>query len=303
LLNTPISDIFGETITMKQVKLIFKNLLNNITIILLSLLALLFIIVGITFYLNNIYNWWKVDSSEFTSSFFTLAGVILYFSALIYQIKEYRLQIEEMRKSVEAQTKSSEALDKQNKILLEQNDKQLILTNINYFNEFKFRNNIDEMMKTLVNDYRILFENDINSIIKNQPRSTKVELNEAFASQIAETFSKKIVEYKHFTKYRAYIQFAYNILYLIDEYVKRHGEKDKLKPMFFNIIDDEENIMLLLSNLLSGGMAHYDNLSWNYPETTKIIGKIAPYLSEENRDLLDIKILTEQFNKLKQQKF
>ena len=157
---------------MEKEKSIWKTIKSDKLLFFSFIIAIVFIATGLLFFFGNLFNFLFISNSEFVTAFFTLTGVILYFSALIYQIKEYRLQIDEMRKSVEAQTKSSEALDKQNKILLEQNDKQLILTNINYFNEFKFRNNIDEMMKALVNEYRILFYDVINFIIKNQLRAT-----------------------------------------------------------------------------------------------------------------------------------
>ena len=49
----------------------------------------------------------NVNNYGFVGAIFRLSGIILYFTALMYQIKEYTLQVVELEKSVQAQTKSS----------------------------------------------------------------------------------------------------------------------------------------------------------------------------------------------------
>lgn len=79
-------------------------------------LALCFLIGSIIVPFLNI-NDLPIDSVKISVSgeMISLAGTMVLFAALIYQIKEYRLQLEELKKSVEAQVISATELENQRK--------------------------------------------------------------------------------------------------------------------------------------------------------------------------------------------
>lgn len=241
-----------------------------------------------------------LKNDGYVGAIFSLAGILLYFTALMYQIKEYQLQVVELKKSVQAQTKSSEALDEQKRILIEQNNNSLIFGMIESFNDFKERNNIQKVINELVNFYQGILALRWNTLVNSQ--LNKVDLNRNFANDIKHIFSDSIVEQKNFSLFNRYVQFVYNILGLIDS-CKSRVFQDNFIPFLFNQLNTNETMLLFLSNLVDSEMPYYDNLSWGYYETKDITDIIKKY-KHQNIDFsnLDNKILTEEFNQLKQRR-
>lgn len=271
-----------------------KNYINTIIGIAFILMILAIVIAFVDLKQIHI----KETNDGYVSGIFSLVGILLYFTALMYQIKEYKLQVDELKKSVLAQTKSSEALDEQKRILIEQNINSLIFGMIQHFNDFKQRNETQVVIDDLVNFYQGTFalqwKNNLDL------RLNKSELNEKFAMDIKGIFSRTISKHKSFSIFHRYIQFIYNILYIIDQN-KSNLSKDYFTPLFHSQLNVNETVILYLSNLVDIGMPFYDNLHWSYNTSEEIVNTIINY-NEINIDFseIDIEVLTKQFQELKQ---
>ncbi len=263
--------------------------------------ALVLVIIGIVIAFIDLQIFCiNIRNDGYVGAIFSLAGILLYFTALMYQIKEYQLQVKELRKSVQAQTKSSEALDEQKRIFLEQNTNSLIFGMIDSFNNFSERNKIQSWIDQLIDYYQSEFFQHWNNLKKLQLNPE--ELNQKFATDIKDIFTKTIIERENYPLIRKYVQFAYNILSLIDTNIK-HLSKDNFTPFFLSQLNPNEAILLFLSNLADPVMPYYDNLSWSYYNTKEITDMILNYnLQRADFKELDNKILTTEFIKLKQNK-
>ncbi len=274
-----------------------KKVLNSFIII-----AFVMICIGIIFAFVDLQGLHiHVKNSGYVGAVFSLSGVLLYFTALMYQIKEYQLQVLEMRKTLREQAKSNAILAEQKNILLEQNTNALIFGMIDSFNEFKKRNDIQGLVEKFVRFYQGKFA------LKWQTKLVKLrlnhkELNIKFALEIKDILEKTLPTLEGYSVFKKYIQFAYNILYLIDQRSKTVG-KDNFTPFFFSQLDTNETIMLYLSNLSVLGMPIYDNLHWGR-QVTKEIVDVVKWINAAQYDYkeMDVEILTQEFNKLKQNK-
>lgn len=274
--------------------------MNKIT--LMGLIVFSFILVGFglvlafvdleSFGVNN-------NNHGFVSAIFSLSGIILFFTALIYQIKEYSLQVIELKKSVEAQTKSSEALDEQKRLLLEQNSNSLIFGMIESFNAFKERNKTQQVVDELTDFYISIFAQCWQNNSK-ELRLNKHELNIKFADDIKEIFNDTIKRHELYHDCETLIQFMYNILYIID-INKPNMTRDNFTPFFFNQLNTKEMVLMYLSNLVDFGMPFYGNLSWTQHTTTKIVDMVKTYNQVQiDYKEIDISVLTQRFRELKQ---
>lgn len=235
----------------------------------------------------------------YVGSIFALSGVFLYFSALMYQIKEYKLQVKELKKSVKAQTNSSIALEEQKKVLIEQNLNNLIFGMIDRYNDFKERNDTYKIVDELTVFYRNVFAERWKSDFSIRQASPE-QINIDFALEIKNILNDTIQTHNSYPTFKRYIQIAYNILYIID-INKDNFTKDHFTSFFFSQLGVNESVMLYLSNLVDLGMPLYSDLNWNFTTTEYITDLLR---KKEGRmrgfDLIDQRILTEQFNKLKQ---
>lgn len=241
----------------------------------------------------------KISNDGFVSAIFSLSGIILFFTALLYQIKEYSLQVIELKKSVEAQTKSSTALDEQKRLLLEQNSNSLIFGMIESFNAFKDRNKTQQVVNSLTDFYIMIFaqrwENN-----RQELRLNKNELNIKFADDIKGIVSDTIEKHELYYDCKKFIQFVYNILYIID-INKPNMTRDNFTPFFFNQLNTKEMVLIYLSNLVDIGMPFYGNLQWSYHSSKEIVDTIKTY-DKVKIDFkeIDINVLTERFKEIKQ---
>lgn len=271
---------------------------NNINI--LTVTSFIIVVVGLLIAFIDIERYGiKINNDGFVSALFNLSGILLFFTALMYQIKDYSLQVVELKKSVEAQTKSSEALDEQKRLLLEQNSNLLILNMIESYNYYRERNKTQEIVDYLIDYYNRIFaltwkENIQKSVLN------KEEINIKYADNIKEILSNTIQKHKCYPDFRNFIQFTYNILYLID-LSKPNLPRNNLTPFFLNQLNPKEVELLYLSNLINSGMPFYGNLHWSYYSTIEIIDaiKTSDNTMTDFKDI-DIKVLTNRFQNLKQ---
>ena len=261
--------------------------------------SVIFIITGITLPFIELDGFIKIKNDGYVSAIFSLSGVFLYFAALMYQIKEYRLQVEELKKSVEAQTKSSEALEEQKRILLEQNTNNLIFGMIESFNKFKSVNNINESINEVIYDFQTVIINylppDLNPITDKQQ-----DFNKSIALLVKHRFEVFIVQNKNYLLLKKYVQFIYNILSLIESN-KSNLSNDNFTPFFYSQLNTNETILLYLSNLVeTPNMPFYNNLKWDYYITKEIIEKLKSKKTILCHESIDITKMTACFNELRQ---
>ena len=222
----------------------------------------------------------------------------------MFQIKEYKLQVEELKKSVEAQTKSSTELEGQRRILeeqkiilIEQNDRNLIFKNIDYFNEFKQRNNTQEFIEQFIKSYCDKYINRWNKLVAKEV----FNYDELVVSMQSDLISH-LGLYQDSTILRKYVQIAYNILYLIDEHNKEfNANNNYLKSIFHNQQNGYETSLIYLFNLIPVGWGIYENLSWSNYETIEVLNIISNN-SDFDKGALDTNELTTAFIKVKQGK-
>lgn len=266
-------------------------------------IAILLVVMGFSLaFLDS--QWVKIEikNDGYVAALFSLAGVLLFGSALMYQIKEYKLQLTEFKKSTEAQARSSEALEEQKRILIEQNINTLIFGMINIFNDFRNKNKVQKVIDAILEKeqsyYALRWENN-----RKELRMNHEEVNRKFGSDIKEMFTHTIYSYEQFPLLRQYIQFIYNIFSIIDQN-RSHLSKDYFTSFLYVQLTMHEKIFLYLSNLVDSKMPQYDNLYWGFYETETITNWIKSYEHGQYIDYeeMDNHILTEQFNLIKQQK-
>ena len=274
---------------------------KKIFIIIIAIASVL-VLTGIIFsFLNLSKIKIELNNSGYISAIFSLSGVLLYFAALLYQIKEYQLQVEELKKSVEAQTKSSEALDEQKRTLLEQSTNSMIFGMIDNFNSFKQRNETQQLLDRLVSFYQGLIIQRWRNIV-NKSTLNHETLNIEFARGIKEIFSNTITRHEDYHELKKYVQFAYNILYLIDSNLSNLTQ-NIFTPFFFSQLNSKEITMIYLANLCESRMPLYDNILWDYHTTVEIVDTIfKSKTAPTNLSEIDHNILMEEFNKIKQNK-
>ena len=274
---------------------------TNIFLITLFILAVICIIIGLVFPFFNcglLSN--KYDNSEYISALFSLASVILFFAALMYQLREYKKQNAELTKSIQAQIKSSEALDEQKRILLEQNTNSLIFGMIDSFNLFRERNKtqiiIDKLAIYYQEIFALLWQNKLKELQSNHK-----ELNIQFAKNVKELFSKTIVTHEDYWGFKRYIYFVYNIFELIDQN-KSNMDRDNFTPFFHCQLNTNETFLIYLANLVNNGQMPYCNkIQWTNLTTEEFIDfiKKSTFVNTDYSEI-DYGILTDQFINLKQ---
>ena len=185
-----------------------SKILLNLIIVLASILLL----TGVIFsFINLDIVKIKINNSGYVAAIFSMSGVLLYFAALMYQIKEYKLQVEELKKSVQAQTKSSEALDEQKRILIEQNANSLIFEMIESFNSFKERNKMYSMIHELIGFYQNIFAHRWNDKLNGSELNFR-DLNIQYAHEIKDILNETVPKHDFYFEFKRFIQFVYNIL-------------------------------------------------------------------------------------------
>jgi hypothetical protein len=238
------------------------------------------------------------SNAGYVTAIFSMTAILLYFAALIYQIKEYKLQIIELKKSVEAQTISSKALQEQKQILLEQSLASLIFSLLSDFKQFKKERDIHSILHNKIEKFQGVFALRWRELT-NEKRLNKTELNEKFANEIKNIFSELIMKFDDADLFKQYVQFAFNILTIIDEN-KENIKKDYYSSTFYIQLTEEELLLLSLADIVDFGLPHYNNFHWRSHTTQKLINLIKSYKGQIiDYSEIDIHVLTNTFIKLK----
>lgn len=263
---------------------------SNWLLVLIITAALIFVIIGLVYPFYD-FGWLKdkYDTIDHVSAFFSLASVLLFVAALIFQSREYRLQVEELKKSVEAQTKASAALEEQKAILLEQRDHSLIFNMIQSFNENKGKSEMQDAIDRCYNryiSYYVEYSKKIHSDLDEKVETLKL------AKYIKDSISYIHTDDEYFIV-RRYVIFAHNLFYLVDQ--KNLSEKS-FTPFIHNQLSKKEILVLYLAALVDYGMGVYDNLEWNFHIASEFIYTIEGSLENNFFNPL---ILTEELNRLR----
>lgn len=270
------------------------------------LLFLSMISLGIGLYLlfvksENLYL--NSNNDGFVSAFFSLTGVFAFFSALYYQIKEYKNQLQEMKLSVEAQTKSSEALNGQNSIMIRQNSMNSAFALIDYLNEFKknnsVKNNIDEPL-SIIQDACYLKWKHLDFI----NNANKEQVYSDFSCYILNIVNDVFSSCKQHFYISRLVTMAYNVLYFIDQNGETLDQK-YFKALFLSQLNTEETVLIRLSNFIQFGFGQYDNLEWDYHCTSETINWLLKFESHNHiyTGVIEISEFTNRFEKFRQQAF
>lgn len=228
------------------------------------------------------------------SALFSLAGIFFFCAALVYQIKAFKLQAEELKNSVEAQRKSSTALEEQKNILLEQSMRSTMLELINSFTNYKDKPEIQESVKNCYQRYAKKYQ-ELYANLKTQGLGD-VALAKSLAENIVNDFNESIKTDIDYSNVRRFVQFGYNIFYLIDE----NTEKAKVEfpgwfqPYVHNLLLREEALVIYLFNLIPFGGPLYFKLRWTVPVTKELMEMIGQAVEDESSSFLVN--LTEELN-------
>ncbi len=240
----------------------------------------------------------KEKNDGYVTALFSLTAVSLYFAALMYQIKEYKLQIIELKKSVEAQTTSSKAQEEQKQILLEQSFTNLIFRLMADFKTFKIERDIHIVLSDLKQHFQGKYAVIWRDLTKEK-RLNHNELHEKFAQEITDYFSVEIFKRKEIKLFQQYLQFCFNILFIIDEN-KKNLTTDYYTSTFFVQLTDEETLLIALADLVELGLPPYQKIDWKNKYTEILIN----WINESNEQFVDPTelnkiILTNKFNEIK----
>jgi len=273
--------------------------------VILLIIAGIFLIIGIVLGFTNLnVIGLKKENHGYVSALFSISGVILYFTALLYQIKQYKLQVIELRKSIEAQTKSSFELEEQRKILeeqkgvlIKQNASAQIINAIDSFNQFKSRNGVYELIEKFLKGYTQKCTNDWIAIERNYSKDNEAGYKQ-YALLLANNFEKELSEFDNASIIRKYVQFGYNTLYLIDKHNPILNDRH-YSSLFHCQQNGPEMLILYISNIASR-MPIYSNLEWGFYETKEIIEIIFRESIIDTEKTFNFLQLTKAFNEIKQ---
>lgn len=243
---------------------------NKIWLWILIPLSIISIISGIAIP----YCFRTVENSFFDSNFvgacFSLAGVLMFCAALIYQIKEYKIQVEELKKSVEAQTSSSKSLDEQKQIMLEQkelmitqNSNDFLFSIIENFNKFKAREDIQKGIKAFNDAVRLDINDKImRGLIRNDEYGNikkDIFLPELIISIQKAQKSENLMFYL-----KSYINFSFYILDMIIHHNSKNINYTWFRDFFLNQFTNDEAIILYLTNLTQLNEKYSIAISWDF---------------------------------------
>lgn len=271
------------------------NIKENISKNVLIGISIFLILLGFCFVFIDLDKFCIISKNDgFVAAFFSLAGVVLYFTALRFQIREYQLQVEELKKSVEAQTNTSKTLEEQKQILIEQNINNLLFTMINSFNEYKVNNEITLMTKELTESLSVMF---IQVWERDSDKFDKINIEDRFIDLILEKFKQLLNQgIKTKPEVKRFAQFAFNILFIIESN-KKNLTNDNIYHFFFNQLSRDENNLLHICNLISDfDMPHSEYLKWTTHNTNNII-EMLKYRYKINTTDFDLNKLTDNFRK------
>lgn len=273
----------------------FEKIKSNILVGALIVVSVFFLCLGAFYLLTVDPRELESNRGDYISAFFSISGIMLFCAALVYQIREYRLQVEELKKSVDAQTNASKALEQQKELLSEQNTSILLFTMIESFNQFKDKPEVSESIDKLYKRYTKTFQELLDGLVKEE---NKKDINQLFAYRIKEIMSSTLSSDPEFHNVRRFVQFVYNILYVIGE--KNASEKkDWFTPFLYNQLTRKENLIICLSNLVDYGVPISDKITWRHQITLELLEMIDTKDRRASTVLNAVK-LTNEFSRLTQ---
>lgn len=243
-----------------------KNIKNKIWLWLLIPSSFISIIIGIVI----IFKYRNCNDPFFDSNFvgacFSLAGVLMFCAALIYQVKEYKAQVKELNNTSVALDEQKRIMLEQKEIMINQNINDYLFSIIENFNKFKAREEIQQSIKHYYTIFYSTFHNELNS-------GKYVEFDyKLFSSIFIESNNLSL---KNNSYLQDYIQFAFNIFEIIENKTKYNEEnRNFFKSFFFNQFIRKERTLLFMSNLISFGSPNTLSIRLNYNSLSNCINEI-----------------------------
>ncbi len=209
--------------------------------------------VAIFFCLIGVFSIWFIQYPEnmnatMIAGWFSLSSVLFFVTALIYQIKEYKLQRVEFAESIKAQNFSARALEEQRQIMLEQKTDAFLMGIIHGFNEYKVNENIHKHI--------VLFNVNLKSVNATPGVTILTRNNELQYQQLA----TDLIRYANSTikkerTLQRFITFFWNMVLKIEESKQHFGDKENYFYLsyFFNQLSQHEVNILILSEILEMG--------------------------------------------------
>lgn len=241
---------------------------KHLILVLLVLVALFCILMGFL-YIYSLKSDATVDSTM-VAAWFSLAGVMLFAAALIYQIKEFKLQREELIKSVEAQTNTSNALEEQKNIMLEQKQIALeqktdafLMSIIEGYNKFKGFTTIQRPINELISD--------LNDRDFARAFTSNGSVERTF-TMLAENLLAIAEPHLLSPSNKPFLNFSWNMLKKIEESTRNYRDMDDFFRVYFhNHLNDKETVLLLFSELLCLNATLEKKAFFNIPTVQKLI--------------------------------
>ena len=214
----------------------------------------------------------QMENHGFVASLLSLASLLLFYSALRYQIKEYKLQYIELKNSVVAQTKSSKALEDQKDILLEQKQiaqeqklNELLFQHINAASDYCRKQGISELLN---NATHMLFAHGNKLIIKlNKEFGQKdshmmSEFSERFLQELSSDLDNFIYNNQNGHLLSAFFGHYINLLDLIEKH-KDHIDQDYFSSFLYTEMGDKRRLLFYFSATFFRSSPPNNKVVWN----------------------------------------
>jgi hypothetical protein len=215
----------------------------------------------------------QLDNHGFVAALLSLSSLLLFYSALRYQIREYKLQYIELKNSVEAQTKSSKALEDQKDILLdqkriaqEQKLNELIFHHINAANDYCRNHGINKLLINATARFYSQGKSIVSKLNKEfDQRNGQYQISE-FSERFLSALSSDLDDYIYNNEsghlLSAYFGHYINLLHLIEKHQKDIDE-DYFKSFLYTEMGDKRRLLFYFSATFFKSSPPNVKVQWN----------------------------------------
>lgn len=259
----------------------------------LVLLAFISIACGITISACSENNFFD---SNFLAACFSLAGVFLFFGALVYQIQEFELQRTIFEETMKAQKKTSEELEKQKEILLQQSTEQFLFNYITNYNNFKNRVEVQNKIEVF---NLLLFDKMKNTYdYHNMTMSYDKLYGEGCLANFLIHASKGEFNDDKSGTLKSFIEFTYNIFDKIAE-LENKDVKKWGKVFLYNQLSSYEVFLIYFSQYFDNLNLTNEIFEWKNSTVYQLVGYLSKTNENFKKDKIDISKLIDDLNDFK----
>jgi len=215
----------------------------------------------------------QMENHGFVAALLSLSSLLLFYSALRYQIKEYKLQYIELKNSVVAQTKSSKALEVQKDILMEQKRiaqeqklNELIFQHINVANEYCSKHGINKLLNDTTSRFYSQGRSLVNKLNKEfDQRAEQYQISEfigRFINELSSDLDNYIYNNEGGHLLSAYFGHYINLLHLIEKH-QEDIDQDYFKSFLYTEMGDKRRLLFYFSATFSKSSPPNVKVKWN----------------------------------------